>query len=196
MRFSLRFDLTPGATLLANVKTPVAVAALVAALLLPGPASAHSVLQFDPQTARSGDTVTVAFADRHAIAADVFLVPLEGARRFSPPPFEAPVELVPLGRLGSGGRLSFVVPKLPAGRYTTVLRRADGRYLASTQPQLPVGVDPTGVEEAPDPAVLQIVREPSGRATLLLVLLGVLILGALLVVGLVLHRGWRDPVSR
>jgi hypothetical protein len=184
-----------GATLLENVKTPAAVAVSLAALLLPAPASAHFVLTFDPQTARPGDTVEVGFADRHVLSVDVFLVPLEAARKFKPPPLRAPVELVSLGRLDSGGRLSFVVPELPAGRYTTVLRREDGRYLASTQPQLPVGVDPTGFDEAPDPAVLRIVGEASRETAFLLVLLGVLLLGALLAVGVVVHRRWHDAVS-
>jgi hypothetical protein len=177
-----------GATLVANVKTPIAVAALVAALLSPGSASAHFVLSFDPQLARPGDEVTVGFADRHAIAVDVFLVPLEAARRFEPPPLRAPVKLVPLGRLGAAGQLSFVVPELPAGRYTTVLRRADGRYLASTQPQLPVGVDPTGFDEAPDPAILEIAGEGSRRTTFLLALAGVLLVSVLLLVGVVVRR--------
>ena len=136
--------------------------------------------------------MTVAFADGHALAVDVFLIPLEAARRFQPPPAQAPVELVALGRVGAGGRVSFVVPELSAGRYTTVLRRADGRYLASTQPQLPVGVDPTGVEEAPDPAILRVVGETSRQALFLLVLFGVLIVGALAVVAIVARRRWID----
>ena len=183
------------ATLHENVKTPAAVAVSLAALLLPAQASAHFVLTFDPQTARPGDTVEVGFADRHVFSVDVFLVPLEAARKFKPPPLQAPVELVSLGRLDNGGRLSFVVPELPAGNYTTVLRRGDGRYLASTQPQLPVAVDPTGFDAAPDPAVLEIVGESSRETALLLVLFGVLLLGALLVVGVVVHRRWHDPVS-
>jgi hypothetical protein len=184
------------ATLLWNVKTPAAVAVSLAALLLPAPASAHFVLTFDPQTARPGETVEVGFADRHEFSVDVFLVPLEAARKFKPPPLQPPVSLVPLGRLGNGGRLSFVVPELPVGRYTTVLRREDGRYLASTQPQLPVGVDPTGFDEAPDPAVLEIVGEPSRETAFLLVLFGVLLLGVLLAVAVVVHRRWHDAVSR
>jgi hypothetical protein len=177
------------------VKTPIAVAALLAALLLPGQASAHFVLRFDPQAARPGDTVRVGFADRHALAVDVFLVPLEGARRFKPPPLRAPVELVPLGRLGAAGQLSFVVPELPAGRYTTVLRRADGRYLASTQPQLPVGVDPTGFQEAPDPAILEIGGEGSRQTTFLLALAGVLLLSVLLMAGVVVRRRRDAPAG-
>src|SRR5215203_3899097 len=189
MRFSLPLVSSPvGATLIANVKTPAVVAALVAALLAPAPAAAHLSLRFDPQTARSGDTVTVAFADGHALALDVFLIPLEAARRFQPPPAQAPVELVALGRVGAGGRLSFVVPELSAGRYTTVLRRADGRYLASTQPQLPVGVDPTGVEQAPDPAILEIAGEGSRQTTFLLALGGVLLVSMLLMAGVVVRR--------
>lgn len=177
------------------MKTPAAVAVLVAALLLPAPATAHFVLRFDPQTARPGDTVAVGFADAHNIALDVYLVPLEAARQFQPPPLEAPVELVPIGMLGAGGRLSFVVPDIPTGRYTTVLRRADGRYLASTQPQLPLGVDPTGFQEAPDPAIIQIVGPPSRATALLLAVFGVLLLVALLAAALVVHRRWRDAVS-
>jgi hypothetical protein len=107
----------------------------------------------------------------------------------------APAELVPLGRLDTGGRLSFVVPELPAGSYTTVLRRQDGRYLASTQPQLPVGVDSTGFDAAPDPAVLEIVGERSRETAFLLVLFGVLLLGALLAVAVVVHRRWHEAVS-
>jgi hypothetical protein len=183
------------ATLLENVKTSAAVAVSLAALLLPAPASAHFVLLLDPQTARPGDTVEVGYADRHVRSVEVFLVPLEAARKFKPPPLRSPVELVSLGRLDKAGRLSFVVPELPAGRYTTVLRRQDGRYLASTQPQLPVGVDPTGFDAAPDPAVLEIVGESSREGALLLVLFGVLLLGALLAVGVVLHRRWHDAVS-
>ena len=183
------------ATLLANVKTPAAVAASLAALLLAAPAAAHFVLRFDPQTARAGETVEVALADEHPLSVDVYLVPLEDARRFEPPPLQAPVELVPLGALGSGGQLSFVVPELPAGRYTTVLRRADGRYLASTQPQLPPGVDPAGFDEAPDPAVLRIVGPAPRRTAFLLVFFGVVLLVALLAAAVVVHRRWHDAIS-
>jgi hypothetical protein len=197
MRFSPFYSMSAlmRATLLENVKTPAAVAVSLAALLLPARASAHFVLTFDPQTATPGDTVEVGFADRHVLSVNVFLIPLEAARKFKPPPLRAPVDLVSLGRLGNGGRLSFVVPEVPAGRYTTVLRREDGHYLASTQPQLPVGVDPTGFDAAPDPAVLEIVGDSSRETALLLVLLGVLLLGALLAVGVVVHRRWHDAVS-
>jgi hypothetical protein len=197
MRCSLRLDVRfRRATLLANVKTPAAVALCLAALVLPAPTAAHFVLRFDPQTARPGETVEVAFADEHALSVEVYLVPLEAARRFKPPPLQAPVELVPLGALDSGGRLSFVVPELPAGRYTTVLRRGDGRYLASTQPQLPVGVDPTGVDEAPDPAVLRVLGPAPRRTALLLVFFGVVLLVGLLAAAVVVHRRWHDAVSR
>ena len=177
------------------MKTPAAVAVSVLALVLSTPAAAHFVLHFEPQTARPGETVELAFADPHALSVDVYLVPLEAARRFEPPPARAPVELVPLGRLDSTGRLSFVVPELPAGRYTTVLRRQDGRYLASTQPQLPPGVDPTDFDEAPDPAVVRILGPAPRRTALLLVVFGGLLLVALLVAALVVHRRWRDAVS-
>ncbi|MBA2384951.1 MAG: hypothetical protein H0V68_09880 [Actinobacteria bacterium] len=176
------------------MKTLAAVAAALAALVLPPPAAAHLVLEFDPQTARRGETVTVGFADAHDLAVDVYLVPLEAAREFEPPPSQAPVDLVPIGRLGAGGRLSFVVPDLPPGRYTTVLRRADGRYLASTQPQLPPGVDPAGFQEAPDPAIIRIRGEPRDTA-LLLAGLGLLFIGVLLTAAVVVRRRWRDAVS-
>lgn len=176
------------------MKTPAAVAVSLAALLLAPTAAAHFALRFDPQTARPGETVEVALADEHPLSVDVYLVPLEDARRFEPPPLQAPVELVPLGALGSGGRLSFVVPELAAGRYTTVLRRADGRYLASTQPQLPLGVDPTGFDEAPDPAVLRIVG-PAPRRRAHLLVFGVVLLVALLAAAVVVHRRWHDAVS-
>ena len=76
-----------------------------------------------------------------------------------------------------------------------VLRRQDGRYLASTQPQLPPGVDPTDFDEAPDPAVVRILGPAPRRAALLLVVVGGLLLVALLVAALVVHRRWRDAVS-
>ena len=176
------------------MKTLVAVAVALAALALTGPAEAHFVLRFDPQTARPGDIVSVAFADAHDVTFEVYLVPLEAARRFEPPPRQAPVGLVPLGTLGPRG-LSFTVPELARGRYTTVVRRQDGRYLASTQPQFPVGVDPGSLDEAPDPAVLRILGPaPRGAALLLVFLGGVLVLG-LLVAAVVVHRRWRDAVS-
>jgi hypothetical protein len=179
-----------------KAKTRAAVAVVAAALVLPASAAAHFVLRVDPPSARPGDTVELAFVDPHGLVldVDVYLVPLEDARRFEPPPARAPVELVSLGRL-ENGRLSFVVPDLPAARYTTVLRREDGRYLASTQPQLPPGVDPTGVREAPDPAVLRIVRPASRETAFVLVVLGVLLVLGLVAAAVVVHRRWQDAVS-
>jgi hypothetical protein len=176
------------------VKTLAAVAVALAALVFAGSAHAHFVLRFDRQTARPGDTVSVGFADAHDVTVDVYLVPLEAARRFEPRPQQAPVELVPLGTLGPGG-LSFTVPELPRGRYTTVLRRQDGRYLASTQPQFPVGVDPESVDEAPDPAVLRIVGTAPRGAAFLLVVLGGVFLAGLLAGVVIVHRRWQDAVS-
>lgn len=92
---------------------------------------------------------------------------------------EGDVELVPLdtagparplGAIGAGGTLTVRVPDVPPGRYRVVV---------------------AGGGEAPVLEVLPLSQETS----LLLVGFGVLLVLALVVAGVVVHRRWRDAVS-
>jgi hypothetical protein len=76
----------------------------------------------------------------------------------------------PLGAIGSGGTLTVAVPEVPVGRYRVVV---------------------AGSAEAPVLEVLPLSQETS----LLLVAFGLLLLLALVVAGVVVHRRWRDAIS-
>jgi hypothetical protein len=77
---------------------------------------------------------------------------------------------VPLGAIGRDGTLTVQVPKVPAGRYRVVV---------------------PGEPEAPVLEVVTLSRDTSA----LLLGFGLLLVLALLVAGLVVHRRWRDAVS-
>jgi hypothetical protein len=77
---------------------------------------------------------------------------------------------VPLGAIGRDGTLTVQVPKVPAGRYRVVV---------------------PGEPEAPVLEVVALSRDTSA----LLLGFGLLLVLALLVAGLVVHRRWRDAVS-
>jgi hypothetical protein len=75
----------------------------------------------------------------------------------------------PLGAIGSGGTLTVAVPDVPVGRYRVVV---------------------AGSAEAPVLEVLPLSQETS----LLLVAFGLLLVLALVVAGVVVHRRWRDAL--
>jgi hypothetical protein len=77
---------------------------------------------------------------------------------------------VPLGAIRRDGTLTVQVPKVPAGRYRVVV---------------------PGEPEAPVLEVVALSRDTSA----LLLGFGLLLVLALLVAGLVVHRRWRDAVS-
>ena len=85
-------------------------------------------------------------------------------------PLETPGSSRPLGAIGDRGTLTVAVPNVPHGRYRVVV---------------------AGGGEAPVLEVLPLSQETS----LLLVGFGLLLVLALVVAGVVLHRRWRDAVG-
>lgn len=85
-------------------------------------------------------------------------------------PLDAVGPTRPLGAVGEGGTLTVRVPDVPAGRYRVVV---------------------AGGGEAP---VLEVIRL-SQETSLLLVAFGLLLVLALLVAGVVVHRRWRDATG-